>query len=708
MKTLLFSISLVCISIFATAQTDSLATYLNMSFEELLKQKVTTVSKFTEPIFLAPANMSVVSAKEIESFGANNLTEILDRVTSMYSCGSYFTPQGIIAMRGTITTQFNTHILILLNGRPLRESAQSGNNIAIYDVFPIGSISQIEVIKGSGSVLYGSNAYSGIVNIITKDISEKTQADAKFKYGTFGTTNSSLLLSKKIGEFKIQTNAVWNRTNGWDFTARGETDLKKVNGVDVVINPPKTIQMAKNAKSLLFEADFKGLRATFLGIQTNYNYMNGNPVWSNPIQNEMELTQYFSTLSYEKSWNKFELKSHVGYNYSIRHQLSLSIYNPSYVTQYSNSPFSEVSLAYKASEKFKFLGGVSFSNSFMNTISYRQDTLGKAFNKFDTEVNSDPYYIVHNKSENSYNAYFQVSYYPFSFLNLDVGGQLNKTESLKLNFVPKLNAVLHWSESVFIKLIYGNSYRAPSLDEKYSNTYYKVNSNYPPITYGGGKDLNPENIRTAEIQVNIKLQNAILSLAYFDSKEKDLITRSLPSDSLVIATAGEIGKKLPVPKYINMGLLNSKGLEFEGKFNILQKFYVTSSYSIFKIGNGNQPGMGMPNSMFKVGASYELPIRQISVGVYNSYFGKGDDIDAIYPNANPKTTAYNFLTANIRMDLKHLLGVKKSKIHNLILEIYGTNLLNEQIYYPEYIRKTINSLPGRAGRAIYFSLNVGI
>ena len=45
---------------------------------------------------------------------------------------------------------------------------------------------------------------------------------------------------------------------------------------------------------------------------------------------------------------------------------------------------------------------------------------------------------------------------------------------------------------------------------------------------------------------------------------------------------------------------------------------------------------------------------------------------------------------------------------DLILEINGTNILDEQIYYPEYTRRPINSIPGRAGRAFYVSLNVGI
>ena len=59
---------------------------------------------------------------------------------------------------------------MLLNGRPVRESMEGGITSEMFESFPIGIIERIEVVRGPGSVLYGSDAFSGVINIITEDV----------------------------------------------------------------------------------------------------------------------------------------------------------------------------------------------------------------------------------------------------------------------------------------------------------------------------------------------------------------------------------------------------------------------------------------------------------------------------------------------------------------------------------------------------------
>ena len=140
----------------------------SMSMEDLMNVKVTTASKNSEKIQKAPAIISVMSAKEIEGFGALSLSELLDRLTSTYMISTSFAPQGMLALRGKQTEHYNTNVLILIDGRPLRESFHGGYNGIIYSMFPVNSLERIEIIRGPGSVLYGSNAYVGVINLITK------------------------------------------------------------------------------------------------------------------------------------------------------------------------------------------------------------------------------------------------------------------------------------------------------------------------------------------------------------------------------------------------------------------------------------------------------------------------------------------------------------------------------------------------------------
>lgn len=117
----------------------------------------------------------------------------------------------------------------------------------------------------------------------------------------------------------------------------------------------------------------------------------------------------------------------------------------------------------------------------------------------------------------------------------------------------------------------------------------------------------------------------------------------------------------------------------------------------------------MPIVMAKLGLNY-VHDKGFGAGIFNSYFGKGGDI-TLYSNGkattkqvNPEVKPYQYLTLNAHMNVFKLLKVSSSV--QGIFNIYATNLLNEQIYYPELVRRNINSLPGRAGRGVYGSFQV--
>jgi hypothetical protein len=105
-----------------------------------------------------------------------------------------------------------------------------------------------------------------------------------------------------------------------------------------------------------------------------------------------------------------------------------------------------------------------------------------------------------------------------------------------------------------------------------------------------------------------------------------------------------------------------------------------------------------------LGLNYVAPFG-LTVGVWNSYFGAGGDIATpTTRNVNPAARAFNFLSANITYNIVNLF--ESTSLPDMILGIYATNILDEQIFYPEYVRRNINTVPGRPGRAIYASFSV--
>jgi outer membrane receptor for ferrienterochelin and colicins len=144
---------------------EELYALIAMEPDELLT--VVVASKRKENWEKAPGVITVVTKKDIQSYGANNLHDVLIRLPNVYTFGNTIFRDNVVSIRGQSFTNTDNHVLILLNGRPFRESHIGGINMPVYKGIPLESIEQLEVIRGPNSVLYGANAFSGVINIIT-------------------------------------------------------------------------------------------------------------------------------------------------------------------------------------------------------------------------------------------------------------------------------------------------------------------------------------------------------------------------------------------------------------------------------------------------------------------------------------------------------------------------------------------------------------
>ena len=142
-----------------------------MSLEELMAINVTTSSKHIQNISESPSTITVITAKEIKAFGYRTIWEALKTVV-----GSIPSDNGnneIIGFRGIMEpAKYNSHVLWLLDGHTLNESYFQWFFPGLKAGIDIDNIKKIEIVRGPASVLYGSNAFTGVVNIVTKNGSD--------------------------------------------------------------------------------------------------------------------------------------------------------------------------------------------------------------------------------------------------------------------------------------------------------------------------------------------------------------------------------------------------------------------------------------------------------------------------------------------------------------------------------------------------------
>lgn len=137
------------------------------------------------PIRKAPSVASVISSKQIEAMGATHLDEVLERIPGLHVMPSDLNRlDPVYAIRG-IQTGFNPQILVLMNGAEIKDLSNGGLPFTFH--LPVSNISRIEVIRGPGSAVYGADAFSGVINIITKSADENQDGVAGIRLGSFNS-----------------------------------------------------------------------------------------------------------------------------------------------------------------------------------------------------------------------------------------------------------------------------------------------------------------------------------------------------------------------------------------------------------------------------------------------------------------------------------------------------------------------------------------
>ena len=130
----------------------------------------------------APAVTTLITADDIARMGASHLDEVLEMVPGLHISPSTISRlDSVYSIRG-IQTGFNPQVLVLLNGTEFKNSFSGGLPYTFR--FPANVIERVEVIRGPGTAVYGADAFSGVINIVTKNLAE-TATNAGMRVGSF-------------------------------------------------------------------------------------------------------------------------------------------------------------------------------------------------------------------------------------------------------------------------------------------------------------------------------------------------------------------------------------------------------------------------------------------------------------------------------------------------------------------------------------------
>jgi len=163
---------------------------------------------------LSSSALTIITRKQIEEIGARSIADVLRLVPGV---NYRITPMGnFFGVRSFGSSPFSSRVLLLVDGFPFNSPDKGGlsGHPGFDDFFPVEQIRRIEIVKGPATVLYGQNAFQGIINIITRDPEEADQTVVDFLGGARETSRVSVTTGGKAKEAAYTLTAKMNRRKG--------------------------------------------------------------------------------------------------------------------------------------------------------------------------------------------------------------------------------------------------------------------------------------------------------------------------------------------------------------------------------------------------------------------------------------------------------------------------------------------------------------
>jgi iron complex outermembrane receptor protein len=509
------ALSLLASSINLKAEEED--AFFSLSLEDLLNIEIEVATKNKKSLADSPSTVSVFTANEINNLGINTLTQLLNLVPGfqVYSDGTY-SDGGAVTARGRSSSGSNFEILVLMDGQRINDG-RTGGATATNPNIALENIARVEIIRGPGSAIYGSNAFTGIINLVTKIDSN----DINVAVGQYGAISTSLNYSKTID-------------NG---TLSAFVKLYQQDGEDLNIGTDKSPKFSNKKNSgTEFYAKYSGdsfnLKARYMTRDVEGFYVLER---IDDDFNRRESVQYYINGDYSWSFNKhfsakfgaYYLNNYVlgalrlmpagtfgpgGPFFGLSDPLSTDPFNTEFFSDSSEAGgFAE--LAWEVSEGSEMLFGVMHRRENIEALKLNNNfDLGMFVSKqfpinyygellFTTELQSD-------QKRNITGIFAQYDSKINDQLLFTTGARYDDYSDFGSTFNPRLGLVYKPNEGHTLKLSYGQAFRAPSPSE----TNRKNSS-----IVGGNSELKPEQIKTLELHWSQHYEKVNFSLTLFDN-----------------------------------------------------------------------------------------------------------------------------------------------------------------------------------------------
>ena len=502
-------------------------------------------------------------------------------------------------------------LLVLIDGQP-QYAGLMGHPIP--DAYQTMMAEKVEVLRGPASLLYGSNAMAGVVNIVTRQMNQDgVKTDIQLQGGSYGTFQADATNRIKAGKFTSIVGAQYQRTDGH----RPNSEFEQVGGFLKL-----GYDITENWKAL---GDIN---------ITHFNSSNPGPINQPLIDNDAKITRGLASVSVmnDYGWTNGSLRAYLDWGH---HNID---------DGYTADKAPQTKL-YKHND---YIGGITWYQS-AALFKGNRTTVGVDWQHFGgsawnaDRTTGEKTYLTKDKDGNvveKQHADEVAGYIDFrqdivSWLTADAGLRIDHHSVIGTELVPQGGLSFHLNKQADIKALVSKGFRNPIIRDMYM---------FPPAT----TDLKPERMMNYELSFTQRFNGrGHFGANLFYTKGENLITR--------VFIEGR-------PRNVNTGEFKNWGLELEGDYRIDEHWSLNANYSHLRM---DTPIEGAPEGKLYVGANYRQGKWAMTAGLQN--------ISGLYLTTGDNAEKKNYTLLNATVSYKVMpFATLFVKGENILAEQYQT------------------------------------
>jgi len=640
-----------------------------LNLNELLNLRVVSASKVEETMNSAASNIIIINKQTIQEWGCRDLKDVMRRVAGFQVIPDR--DEWVFGSRGNVSDN-NMKYLILIDGHRTNsiENFCPGHIIELPN--NLSNIHHIEIVKGPGSSIWGADAMSGIINIITKDGSNvKGNGEASVTYGQENYFVSNLQIAKKFNSFSsFYFSVTASQSDGREVWQSRNNNFSNFDSSSINMSPAGTYKY----KTLLdnhLPGHFFQAKAIIGNFILNTYYHEGaffNRVYESNQgrKNYLQTNKTFIDINYtDTTWDNLIYCFKLGIDNNLAEYLPITLGQSNSLL--TNITWRDRGITASASASKSFFDeriNVSAGTDYRFTKAgpnQRMDNFNPDSIKNITQGIWFDNYLLDHQIGGFLNS--KISFQKLT-LNLGTRSDYNKQRGNEaLVFNPRIALIYSPIQIFDIKLIYNTGYLRPA---NFHTT--------------GGNSINSEKMKQIDLIFLATWKNLIFSTNFFYQELKGFIN---------------ILKILPEYRFANVANYYSRGVEFDvsGSLNSQLKIWSNYTYLFQNKATNINPSLAyndrrtdinnnlltFPKYFFNTGLTVYVPNTRLIISPALRITGT-----SIYRNTEITSPSDNTSDKYTHTPIQPYIDVNIIYKFNkyLSMSVYADNLLNNTSFIP--------------------------